>query len=340
MLFRSFPQESQGIKTVWRWGTEKASKNLNINLLARKHSGGFFQIIKKYRENTFVYTSVWNGKDIKTDKGTLQIKELFDNKKILEFAKPLDLINKLLKQYADDDDIILDFFAGSGTTAHAVMDLNKEDGGNRQFILVQMPEQCDEKTEAFKAGYKTISDISKERIRRAGKKIKEEYGKETEKKGEGLQFEDSSIQNSKLNTQNSEIDFGFKVFKLTHSNYKEWQDYTGADIKQLENLFENSIDPLVPGWKEEDVLTEIMLIEGFPLDSKIELLEEYTSNKILLVSSDYHEHRLIISLDKELTGETIKALSILEPDIFICLDFAITDEFKVRLQDKGRIKTI
>jgi len=159
---KTFPQESQGYKTVWRWGKETAAKNLNTVLFARKHTDGFFQIIKKYRGTSYSLNSVWTDKDIKTDKGTLEIKSLFDNKKIFEYPKPITLIKRLLTIFSEDDSIILDSFAGSGTTMHAVMDLNKEDGGNRQCILVQM-------TEATEAEPKKniCKDITRERIKRA-----------------------------------------------------------------------------------------------------------------------------------------------------------------------------
>lgn len=278
--------------------------------------------------------------NITTKNGSNEIDELFGIK-VFDFPKPTKLFKELiLPILKNSNDLILDFFAGSGTLGHTIFHLNKEFKANHYFILVQIPEPVNNKEDsgknAKKLGLGTVADITKERLRRARKKIMEEYEKEIEKKGEELAFEDADSSD----IQNSVPDFGFKVFKLTKSNYKEWQDYTGEDIKQLENLFENSLDPLVPEWKEEDVLTETILIEGFPLDSHIELLEEYKSNKILLISSNFHEHKLIICLDKELKQETINEISIIEPDIFICLDSAITDEFKVRLQDKGRIKTI
>ncbi len=115
------------------------------------------------------FTSIVGDK-LYTRDGTKEIDLLFKSK-YFDFPKPSELIKELIAQTTQADDIILDFFAGSATTAHAVMQLNKEDGGNRRYILIQMPELCDEKSEAYKAGYKTIADIAKERIRRAGKKI-------------------------------------------------------------------------------------------------------------------------------------------------------------------------
>ena len=133
-----------------------------------------------------------------------------------------------------DDGLVIDFFAGAATTAHAVLDLNREDGGNRKFILVQMPEETDEKSEAFKAGYKNIAEIGKERIRRVIKKI--ESKRKEELPG--------------LSDENGELDLGFKIFKLTSSNYKPWENYHGESVEKLEELFEEYQVPLVDKWKE------------------------------------------------------------------------------------------
>jgi len=137
-----------------------------------------------------------------TNTATKEIGGLF-NKYLFDFPKPVEVIKQLVSQVSNTDDIILDFFSGSATTAHAVMQLNAEDGGNRRFILVQLPELCDEKSAAYKAGYKNICEIGKERIRRAGAKI----------------LADDSSTGDK-----PPIDVGFKVFKLDSSNLKLWQD--------------------------------------------------------------------------------------------------------------------
>jgi len=159
---KTYPQESQGIKTVWRWGKDTALKNLNTLLFARKHSDGFFQIIKKYRGNTYSLNSVWIDKEIKTDKGTLEIKGLFDNKKIFDFPKPVALVKRLLKIFSNENSLILDSFSGSGTTIHAVMELNKEDGGNRKCIMVQMSENSEAEPDK-----NICKDITRERVKRA-----------------------------------------------------------------------------------------------------------------------------------------------------------------------------
>lgn len=162
--------------------------------------------------------------------------------------KPVRLIKQLIKWIGvKENDIVLDFFSGSSTTAHAVMQLNAEDNGNRKFIMVQLPEECDEKSEAFKAGYKNICEIGKERIRRAGDKIVEEN-----KDKDGIE----------------DLDIGFKVFKLDTSNIKPWN----PDYDNLEMTLEDSIDNFVPGRTQEDIVYEIMLKYGidltYPVDKR------------------------------------------------------------------------
>ncbi len=229
--------------------------------------------------------------------------------------KVVNIVKEHILSFTKQDDIILDFFSGSATTAHAVMQLNAEDGGNRQFIMVQLPEVCKKDSEAAKAGFKNICEIGKERIRKAGKKIKEEAG---------------------LNAAN--LDIGFKVFRLAPSNIKSVKPYTGTNIKELSDLF--SGDPLVDGWKPENLIIEVMLKEGFPLDSRITRLDIYKKNKVFQVSSDFCDHSLIICFDKNIESDTVEKLDLGELNIFICLDSAITDQVKARLDDKGRIITI
>jgi adenine-specific DNA-methyltransferase len=210
----------------------------------------------------------------------------------------------------------------SATTAHAVLDLNREDGGKRRFILVQMPEETDSNSEACKAGYKTIAEIGKERIRRVIKKISDEKAAEL-----GGTYG---------------LDLGFKVFKLTESHYKPWRNYHGQEVKELEALFEEYRTPLVENWRgtEDGLLTEILLIEGFPLDSRVREMEEYRDNRVRQISCGFHENRLLVCPDDTIQAATVKALALKDGDIFVCLDTAVDDQTKSRLSDKGLIKTI
>lgn len=132
-----YPQESQGIKTVWRWGKEKAQENLNTVIFGRKAVGGW-QVVKKYRDDIYALPSVWDDADVSSDRGTLTMKKFFNNKRVFAFPKSPELIQRCLQLASDPDSIILDSFAGSGTTAHAVLNLNKQDGGSRKFILVEL----------------------------------------------------------------------------------------------------------------------------------------------------------------------------------------------------------
>ena len=137
-----YPQESQGIKTVWRWGKEKSQQNLNTVIFGRKAIGGW-QVVKKYRESTYSLNSVWTDSKFSSDNGTLLLKKYFDNKRIFGFPKPIDLLKQCFSICLKENSIVLDSFAGSGTTAQAILDLNNQDGGNRKFILIEMMDYAD-----------------------------------------------------------------------------------------------------------------------------------------------------------------------------------------------------
>ncbi|MCH2545767.1 MAG: hypothetical protein MK015_08630 [Alphaproteobacteria bacterium] len=208
---------------------------------------------------------------LKSD-GGIEVEELFDGKSYFSYPKPISLIKLLIDSLTlNNNDLILDFFAGSASTAHATLELNKEDACNRKFIMVQMPEQCDEKSEAFKAGYKTIADIGKERIRRVIKKIEKEQ-KETQPT---LPF--AGVK--------KELDLGFKVFKLQESNFKIWR----TDIKteaELTEQIELHIEPLAEHANTENVLYELLLKSGVPLTANILEKDGYyivNDNEIALI---------------------------------------------------------
>lgn len=233
--------------------------------------------------------------------GTRELRTIFEEKEYFDFPKPKELIKQLIEQGADKyNDIIFDFFAGSATTAHAVLELNKEDGGNRKFILVQLPEPCDEESEAFKAGYKTIADISKERIRRVIKRL------DSRQTGTSYDLPDSKInQNNEIEAQqklftekenpvnqinpaNPGSDNGFKVFKLSSSSFKIW---CGNDItdENLEQQLEMFTDPVREGSEKENMLYELILKAGYLLTDKIKY-----KNKLYYVK----EGELILALEE------------------------------------------
>lgn len=225
-----------------------------------------------------------------------QIDSLFNEcKGIFDYTKPVKLILRLLQIGSNSGDIILDFFSGSATTAHAVMQLNAEDGGHRKFIMVQLPEQTDVKSEAYKSGYKTICEIGEERIRRAGKKIKEE---------------------SPLTT--TDLDIGFRVFKVDSSNMEDVY-YRPADYNQ--GQMELFADNIKTDRTPEDLLFQVMLDLGILLSSDIQETE-IVGKKVFSVADGY----LIACFDKDVTEESVKAIAQKQPVYAVFRDSSIASD--------------
>jgi adenine-specific DNA-methyltransferase len=234
-----FPKNSAGEDSCWRWGKEKVQKEgINANpqvLHGKARRDGGWNIYEKSRKSTTKAKSIWADTKVISEQGTVESGRL-EMGGLLEFPKPLELVKRCIQLASSEDELILDFFAGSSTTAHAVMQLNTEDKGERKFIMVQLPEFCDEKTDAYKAGYKTIAEISKERIRRSATKIKEE-------------------------NPDYDGDLGFKVFKLDSTNVKPWE----VDFDMTERTLEDFISNIKTDRHEEDVLYEVLLKYGLDL---------------------------------------------------------------------------
>ncbi len=200
--------------------------------------------------------------------------------------------------------------------------------GYRKFICVQISEETPRDSEARKAGFNKISDVTKERIRRAIKKIKSEQN-------------GNSPLLQQTETHRAAQDLGFKVFRLERSNFRAWTDFTGQELADFRPLLEAFESPFVAEASRDGILTEILLLEGFPLNSKVELDSRFERNKVFRVASEFSEHRLFVCLDEEVWEETIDRAAELEKnDIFICLDNSLGDENKVRLSDVCRLKTI
>ena len=254
-------------------------------------------------------TSLLNGPF--TQEGTAELREIFDTD-VFPFPKPSELVKYLIGLIVNDDNssdyFVLDIFAGSGTTASAVMNLNQTDSGKRKYICIQLPEKTDEKSEAFKAGYKTIADLSKERIRRTVNKIKNEIEAEAKRKESQLNFEAKS-------SNDSVIDLGFKVFKLSKSNFKIWDSALEKEPEVIQaKLFEH-IQHISPEAEQEAILYELLLKSGFQLTTPIEKL---TLAGLTVFS--IAEGQLLICLEKELTHNCIKAMAEMQPTRVICLD--------------------
>lgn len=230
--------------------------------------------------------------------------------------KPTSLLLKLLfLGNTNNNDIILDFFSGSATTAHAVMQLNAEDGGKRKFIMVQLPEATYEKSEAYKAGYKNICEIGKERIRRAGKKIQEQLGIRKEELGTKAGADNSSplTPNSSL-----KLDIGFRVLKLDSSNMRDIY-YTPSQITQT-NLFD-SVDNIKPDRTDEDLLFQAMIELGIELSAKIERTE-VAGKTVWNVADGY----LLACFDGDVNESTITAIAKQKPYYFVMRDASLATD--------------
>lgn len=265
-----------------------------------------------------------------TEEGSLAVAkdecyELLGNREIFDTPKPIALLKKLLMIASKNDSLILDFFSGSATTAHAVMQLNAEDGGNRKFIMVQLPEKCDEKSEAFKAGYKTICDIGKERIRRAGKnilaknKVDNLLNNITIVDNEHYTLDKSFEDIMADDTLKNRLDIGFRVLKLDSSNMKDVyyksSDYAQDLLSSLESNIKEDRTPL-------DLLFQVMLELGKPLSAKIDE-EEIAGKKVYVVDDD---DMLIACFDENVTEDVVKTIAEMKPRFAVFRDNSFTSD--------------
>lgn len=240
-----------------------------------------------------------------TQEATQEVKKIFEGHTFFDYPKPLRLLSKIVQIGTKKDSIILDFFSGSATTAHAVMQLNAEDGGNRRFIMVQLPELTDKKSEAYKAGYKNICEIGKERIRRAGKKIMEELA--TKKAENGL-FDKES--------EPTRLDVGFRVLKLDTSNMQDVY-YTPEDSSAA-TLFDDNVKP---DRTPEDLLFQVMLEYNLPLSAKIER-KTIAGKEVFSVNDDY----LIACFDENVNETVITEVAKRKPLYFIMRDSSLSSD--------------
>ncbi len=250
--------------------------------------------IEDYKTAGAGITSIWDDKNFYTARGNADIKELF-NQKVFSYPKPVDLIWYILKKTAPRDSIVLDFFSGSATVAQAVMKQNAFDGGHRKYILIQLPEKCKEGTEAARAGYKTICEIGKERIRRAGAKIKEENPMGT-----------------------MDLDVGFRVLKCDTSNMKDVY-YTPDEYAS--DMFDMLTDNIKEDRTPQDLLFQVMLDMGVLLSSKIEQAD-IAGKKVFNVADNF----LIACFDDDVTEETITAIAKQKPHYFVMRDSSLAND--------------
>lgn len=315
----------------WRWSEESIKEKIKTGEIVFKEDGtGIIRKIYLANQQGRTPENLWEGDMFGTTRqAAAEIKSLFDGVQVFDTPKPKQMIMKMAELLSDKNAIILDFFAGSGTTAHAVMQLNKEDGGNRKYICVQLPEQCNENSEAYKAGYKTIAEISKERIRRAGAKIRKEVEMEQAKQKEQLSFDEKQTV--------TKLDLGFKVFKLSDSNFKQWRDIKGSNKEGWQQQIINFLDPVAENATIDNIVYELLLKSGKDLNSVIERKEGY-----YLIN----DNELILMLESA-TQDVVNSVLAEHPNKVIALDrlFEGNDQLKtntvLQMRDAGiEFKTI
>jgi adenine-specific DNA-methyltransferase len=311
----------------WRWKKETFDDLLDYENIVELHDGSFMvgKIWFDKNENTqpssIKYLDEVNDLllrsilSLKSD-GGIEV-EKYLGKNIFSYPKPTKLLRLLIKSNIEQNDIILDFFAGSSTLGDAISQINNEEEINLNFIQIQLPEKLEENNKEHKTAYKyciennltpNLFQVSRSRLIKA------------------IQSRKKSI--------------GFRRFKLIQSNYKKWQDYQGTDVYEATLQFEEFTEnPLREDWNKPKLITELMLLEGFPLDS---IQEEFVmgKNQIVRVESEMVPNVLLICLDKEIEENLVENLELESNTTFVCFDNAISTQNKLRLSDKGLIKTI
>jgi adenine-specific DNA-methyltransferase len=299
------PLRADGTDGRWRWEINTAIKNIEKLIAREMPNRGIWGVFEKdfLDDKTSVKpTSSWTDKVFNSERGTEQFIELGFKKEVFPKPKPLGLIKKILEfvvRPIDQDCLMLDFFAGSCSTAQGVLEFNAENETNVKFVCIQLPEKTEPSDDAYKEGFATIAEISKERIRRAITKIKE-----NDLKSEEL-----------FKADITNVDLGFKVFKLSKSNFKIWDSTLEKEPEVIQaKLFEH-IQHISPEAEQEAILYELLLKSGFELTTPIEKL---TLAGLTVFS--IAEGQLLICLEKELTHDCIKAMAEMQPTRVICLD--------------------
>ncbi len=327
------PKNSQGADSCWRWGKPKTLANIGDNTLsssvvAKRRTDGTFMICEKYRKSTYKPKSVWNDNVFLTETGTAELQTLGLGS-AFDFPKPVAIPMRCAELALEDEDIMLDFFAGSGTTSHAVMALNARDNGFRRFVLVQIPEIIDEDTAAYTEGYRRISDITIERNKRVIAHLQE---------AADMADRDAKQQLPGIAPQqNSTYRPGFKVYKLAKSRFPRTEFVPDPEKTDEENL--EALDAYIREkeaaflmtFDREDILQEVLLKNGFMLDVQTGPLVDFTDNAVFRAWDSQKE--ATVCLDYDLKEQTIAKLKDME-GIFICLEQALNTTKKWNLHSE------
>ncbi|MGI8824131.1 MAG: CRISPR-associated endonuclease Cas1 [Chloroflexota bacterium] len=322
-----YPIRNDGSEGRWRKGLKKMLALVNRgDVEFEQRPDGSYIVYEKIRsaDPRLKPYRTWLTDVGTTADGSKTVKELFDGRSVYDYPKPVALLKRLIFMGTNgDDDLVLDFFAGSCTTAQAVLELNREDEGSRRFICVQVPEPSPLKSEARKAGYGTLADVGKERIRR-------------------VMFRMNQDSASALDLRESDEpeDLGFRVLKLVQSNLRGWNAVAaGTSPTEYASQLEMLEDPLVPGWMPLQVIYEIAIKEGLSLTFAAEeaIVDGVT---IWNVTDDQTGQGIKICLDDALCLDTVRALDLTKEDRFICRDIALDDTVTANLALQCHLKTI
>ena len=313
-----WPDTPDGTKTCWTWSAKKVEEE--NDLLTAEKTGNEWRIYRKDylmgesgESATTLIKSLWAENELNNDYGRKAVKDLFGSS-VMDFPKPIELIKRAIAAGTDKDSIVLDFFSGSATTAHAVMQLNVEDGGNRRFIMVQLPEKCAEDSEAYKAGYNNICEIGKERIRRAGAKIIAEQAEKHKQIELGEQGEVTPL------------DIGFRVFKLDTSNIKKWDSNpinrpTAEQTSLFMQRLNDMIDSVKPDRTNLDLAFEVLLKLGNDLCEPVMSIE-FDNVTAYAIGA---ECRFMVCLDEGITVEHAEQMAEYAPGIIVFGDKCFED---------------
>lgn len=314
----------------WNTSKENFEKLVEDNRIWFGEDGNNVPAVKKFLtevKDGVVPVTIWKYSDVgHNQEGRQEVKKLFDNRGLFDGPKPVKLLNRILEiANIGENDYILDFFSGSGSTAHAIMQHNAEAGTKYKFICVQLPELCDKKSEAYKAGYKTICEIGEERIRRAGMEIMRRVTSGAGNlKGEGWGCGMPSSENEWSYAIKNIIDVGFKVFRLDTSNLKIWDSTPIIGDNQLK-MFTERMNSMIDSIKDDrtdmDVIYEIMLKMGIPLDTAVQYIE--IDGKIVYIVGDF---LLMIALYNDITAEDIDAMAEYAPAKIVCAEQGFKDD--------------
>lgn len=312
------PKNSTDQESAWTWSKQKIRDDHHLVLGRQTDAGGWRIFRKDYliqgdgTTATTLPKALWMDPEINNDYGKQAVQELFDGKTVFDFPKSPALMRKIIEMGAGTTGVILDFFAGSCTMAQAVLEMNAEDEGARRFIMVQLPEQTAVDSEAREAGFETISQLGRERIRRVIAKLRAEGATKVE---------------------------GFRAFRLVESGVRQWRGTAEQTAEALADEMELFVDPLLPGWSVDAVLNEVLLADGMSLTS-LATDQEVAGNRIFRVEDTEIERVVYVCLDERIGDQLAAELGLRGEDLLVCRDVALSDELAANLALQCRLKTI